>query len=180
MYNDLNANDRNNKNGDHNFNRNNSQNNFNNNHGNEEKPVDLTVKDNKGNILDFKKEWITIEADADLVTFTDNAGRYMADNELSASKIRSIFGEIKRIQVSGYEKNKSSFYLLRPKVAYAVGREKGEKKNSGRSKNINGLLLFRDLFEKASGHVTDAKSYQNFCNFMEALVAYHKANGGDK
>jgi CRISPR-associated protein Csm2 len=65
-------------------------------------------------------------------------------------------------------RSKSSFLLLQPKVAYLVGRD---------SKNL-GIRIFQDIFEKASKLVSDDKTYQNFCNLMEALVAYHKFFGG--
>ena len=35
-----------------------------------------------------------------------------------------------------------------------------------------------EVFIKAAKLVNDEKSYQNFCNLMEALVAYHKYYGG--
>ena len=92
----------------------------------------------------------------------------MASNGLTNSKIRSIYGEIKRIQMGEFEKEKSSFYLLKPKVAYALGRD---DKNEG-------LKLFKKVFDIASDSVSDQKSYQNFCNFIEAILAYHKAFGG--
>jgi CRISPR-associated protein Csm2 len=66
--------------------------------------------------------------------------------------------------MGSYEACKSSFLLLQPKVAYLVGRD---------SKNL-GIRIFKDIFEKASKLVSDDKTYQNFCNLMEALVAYHK------
>lgn len=72
----------------------------------------------------YKAEWITNEADALLPEFADKMGKYMADNGLTNSKIRSIYGEIKRIQMGEFEKEKASFYLLKPKVAYALGRDK--------------------------------------------------------
>ena len=62
----------------------------------------------------------------------------MADNNLTNSKIRSIYGEIKRIQMGEFEKEKTSFYLLKPKVAYALGRD---DKNQG-------LKLFKLIFDK--------------------------------
>jgi CRISPR-associated protein Csm2 len=153
--------------------------NFHNGNMNQYQP-NLQVKDNTGKILTFNPEWITKEADKAMVAYTEAAGKQMAEGEgkLSTSRIRNIFGEIKRIQVSGFEKEKSSFYLLSPKVAYAVGRERNSA--NGNLMKIEGILLFQDIFKKASEQVTDTKSYQNFCNFMEALVAYHKAFGGDK
>ena len=117
---------------------------------------------------DYKSQWITSSADSTLVDYAEKAGRYMAKKGLTNSKIRSIYGEIKRIQMSEFEKEKSAFILLKPKVAYALGRDV----------NNDGLKLFKEIFDLSSTDVTNQKSYQNFCNFMEAILAYHKANGG--
>ena len=88
--------------------------------------------------------------------------------EMSNSQIRNVFGEIKRIQMLGdFNKSKSSFFLLKPKVAYAYGR-----------KPNRGLKIFKDIFDDASQFVTDDKTYENFCNLMEAILAYHRAFGG--
>ena len=103
-----------------------------------------------------------------MVKYAEEMGKYMADNGLTNSKIRSIYGEIKRIQMGEFEKEKSSFYLLKPKVAYALGRD---DKNQG-------LKLFKLIFDHCSVNVIDQKTYQNFCNFIEAILAYHKAFGG--
>ena len=117
---------------------------------------------------DYNKQWITDVADATLVEYAEKAGRYMARRGLTNSKIRSIYGEIKRIQMSEFDKEKSAFILLKPKVAYALGREPGN----------DGLRLFREIFDLSSVDVTNQKSFQNFCNLMEAILAYHKAWGG--
>ncbi len=116
----------------------------------------------------FQSKWITGQADKELVAFAETMGKYMVENGLTKSKIRSIYGEIKRIQMGKFEKEKASFYLLKPKVAYALGRD---EKNRG-------LKMFKLLFDRSFDFVTDEKSYQNFCNLIEAVLAYHKANGG--
>lgn len=116
----------------------------------------------------FKDVWIKNEADNTLPTFADKMGKEMANGGLTNSKIRNIYGEIKRIQMGSFEKEKASFYLLRPKVAYALGRD---PKNRG-------LMLFKMVFDKAAEYVSDQKSYKNFCNLIEAILAYHKAYGG--
>lgn len=118
--------------------------------------------------LAFEPTWITQEATPSLVEYAEKAGKFMAEKKLTNSKIRSIYGEIKRIQMGEFEKEKSSFFLLKPKVAYALGRDK----------NNEGLKLFKLIFDEASGHVGSQKSYQNFANFIEAILAYHKAHGG--
>lgn len=120
-----------------------------------------------GNLI-YDSAWITCGADEKLVKYAEEAGKFMAKNGLTNSKIRSIYGEIKRIQMGDFEKEKSSFFLLKPKVAYALGRD---DKNEG-------LSLFKLIFDKCSADVKDRKTYINFCNFIEAILAYHKANGG--
>jgi len=117
---------------------------------------------------EYKPQWITSFADNSLVEYAEKAGRYMARRGLTNSKIRSIYGEIKRIQMSEFEKEKSAFILLKPKVAYALGRDA----------NNEGLKLFKEIFDMSSADVTNQKCFQNFCNFMEAILAYHKAYGG--
>lgn len=117
----------------------------------------------------YNREWIINGATPDLVDFAETVGEFMAKNGLTNSKIRNVYGEIKRIQMGEFEKEKSSFYLLKPKVAYALGRD---EKNEG-------LKLFKKIFDKCFEFVTDQKSYLNFCNLMEAILAYHKAYGGD-
>lgn len=121
------------------------------------------------NNLSFNQAWITSEADRNLVLFAEQTGKFMADNGLTNSKIRSIYGEIKRIQMSTFELEKTSFFLLKPKVAYALGRE---PKNEG-------LKLFKLVFDQCYDYVNDNVTYKNFCNIIEAILAYHRANGGN-
>lgn len=116
----------------------------------------------------YQRNWIVSEANKDLVKSAECAGKFMASNGLTNSKIRSIYGEIKRIQMGKFEEEKVSFYLLKPKMAYALGRD---------DKN-RGLKLFKMIFDKCFDDVTDQKSYQNFCYLIEAILAYHKAYGG--
>lgn len=118
--------------------------------------------------LNYKREWLVNGASPEMIEFAEQAGKFMASNNLTNSKIRSIYGEIKRIQmVDDFDKVKSSFYLLKPKVAYALGRD---DKNEG-------LKLFKLIFDKCFLDV-NKETYKNFCNLIEAILAYHKANGG--
>ena len=113
----------------------------------------------------FLVSWIENGADEALPDYAEFMGKAMADNKLTSSKIRSVYGEIKRIQMGEKKKKKSSFYLLRPKVAYAVGRDK---------ENI-GLQLFKLVFDKSAKCVKDKDTFLHFANFMEAVLAYHRA-----
>lgn len=119
--------------------------------------------------MDLDSAWITKGATPAMVNFAESAARAMVAGGLTNSQIRNFYGEIKRIQMNGYENSLASFYLLRPKLAYACGRN-----------NNDGLKLFKKIFEgSVSGNnVTDQRTFNNLCLFMEAILAYHKANGG--
>ncbi len=127
-----------------------------------------SIRITQGDFSDvFYPHWITEGADEKLVEFAKNAGTYMA-KPLSRSKIRSIYGEIKRIQMKKFANERPAFYLLKPKVAYAVGRDPYNK----------GLQLFQAIFDKSAGFVKEENHYMNFCNLFEAILAYHRAAGG--
>ena len=129
--------------------------------------------------LFFNNRWITEGADKDMNDFAEESGKYMAPKDerdkdkLSKSQIRNVYGEIKRIQLKGINsaEGQSSFVLLKAKVAYAEGRNK-----------TKGLTLFKLIFNKGwevvANNGYDSKMYNNFCNLLEAILAYHKAYGG--
>ena len=130
----------------------------------------------------FNDVWITDKADRNMITFAEEVGKVTAKKKLTVSQIRNIFGEIKRIQTSGYDNNKSAFMMLKPKVAYAYGRTVKFKYDKIAKKPTpignDGLLIFKEVFDAAHDKVGDKNQYSNFCNLMEAIIAYHKANGG--
>lgn len=115
-------------------------------------------------MVQFKQSWITQGADKELDQFAEETGRYIGDNGLTTSQIRNFYGEIKRIQSGTFDKNQASFYLLRPKMAYAAGRF---PKNEG-------LKHFKDVIDNAWPCVKDNETYNNFCNLVEAILAYHR------
>jgi CRISPR-associated protein Csm2 len=133
------------------------------------------------NISDFKKEWITHSIDEKTVDFAEWFGKYLCDIQpqdgrlgrmaMTTTQIRNVFGEVKRIQAKEYQNEKSSFFLLRPKMAYAEARVKAK---SGKSR----IEDFRKVMENAHLAVANETHFQNFVDFFEAILAYHKAAGG--
>jgi CRISPR-associated protein Csm2 len=117
--------------------------------------------------MPFKSEWITNEIDRYGIEFTKQFGKYLAENRLTTSQIRNIYGELKRIQMKGFENEKTSFLLLLPKMAYAAQRNKND-----------GLTELKSVFEGVHKHVSNEKNYKNMMDFMESILAYHKAFGG--
>jgi len=115
----------------------------------------------------FSPDWIKTGITQETVRFSDDLGKFIKETGLTTSQIRNVFGEIKRIQLKGFENEKPSFYLLKPKMAYA----------SKRAGNIC-IQTLKQFFDEAHSHVNDKVSYQNFVDFFESILAYHKAYGG--
>lgn len=114
-----------------------------------------------------KSDWVTNKIDEDAVNFSEKFGSYLAKNRLTTSQIRNIYGELKRIQMKGFEEERTSFLLLLPKMAYAAKRNSNE-----------GLTAFKQVFDKLHTNVKTAEQYKNMMDLMEAILAYHKAFGG--
>lgn len=113
------------------------------------------------------------------VNFAERFGKYLGKDEkvplqngkeekiekLTTNQLRKFFGEVKRQQMTGYDP--TSFILLKPKLAYAVGRTKGKK-----SKISDFYLVLSDMIDK----VKCDNDFKNFIKIFEAIVAYHKAS----
>lgn len=136
---------------------------------------------------DFNPEWISKGIDENTIDFLDRFGADLAkgrENEkLTSSQFRNIYNELKRIQLKGLKTEKSSFLMLRPKLAYAQGRHGDQRYKS------YGIDKFKRVFDKALSEIhinTDTdenltqstERFKNFMYCMEALIAYHKAHGG--
>lgn len=138
------------------------------------------------NINNFNKinDWISGSITEEAVKFAEELGlhlchkqtaedRFVGKQAMTTSQIRNVFGEIKRIQAKGYDskEGKASFLLLRPKIAYAEARVLSK---GGESR----IRDFRRVMEKAHSAVNSVDTFQNFVDFMEAILAYHKFFGG--
>lgn len=126
----------------------------------------------------FKEDWIRKGCDKEMIEFTEDLGKFLVgDNKtdykknLSTSQFRNIYGEIKRIQVKGVDKEWTAFHMLRPKLAYVKGR----------NKDNGAVFLFVEIVSLAHAcvDVNSPGMYDNFCNFMEAILAYHRSYNKD-
>ncbi len=95
------------------------------------------------------------------------------ESKLTTSQLRKFFGEVKRQQMMGYKE--SSFVLLKPKLAYAVGRVKDGKKYYKIQDLYNVLANAIDVVVSAETEDKE-KAFKNFISIFEAIVAYHKAH----
>jgi CRISPR-associated protein Csm2 len=137
-------------------------------------------------LSDFDSKWISSGFTDDTIEFANWFGEQLTLGgeklRLSTSQIRNVFGEIKRIQMrvagesSKLNANRTDFLLLKPKIAYAAAR-------AGKMDDKHGALKFKEIMTKAHtevklGTTDDIKRFENFCDFIEAILAYHKAYGG--
>jgi len=112
------------------------------------------------------------------VQFAERFGNYLAvDNydaePLTTSQLRKFFGEVKRQQMMGY--NETEFTMLKPKLAYAVGRAKQNGKKNKAQKIEDFFTVITDAIDKVLSSSDRAKAFKNFITVFEAIVAYHKA-----
>ncbi len=102
---------------------------------------------------------------------------FAEEKTLSTSKLRKFFGQVKRIQAEGFDNSKSKLLMLSPQLAYTVGRDK--KVVRGQRVNETKINFLADELIAGLRYVTEKPHFKNFVNLMEAIVAYHKAEGGE-
>lgn len=138
------------------------------------------------------KDSVTIEA----VEFAERFGKYLAKPDkfketdqnsgktkdiqvkpLNTNQLRKFFGDVKRQQLRGYEE--SSFILLKPKLAYAVGRSK-EKSTYNKIQDLAPVLSKAIDVVVSCASKENQKPFENFIDIFEAIVAYHKEETGEK
>ncbi|MCM8826479.1 MAG: type III-A CRISPR-associated protein Csm2 [Candidatus Omnitrophica bacterium] len=83
--------------------------------------------------------------------------------KLTTSQIRNILDDVQRMRKEDIKENKLE--ILRPKLAYVAGR----------NKDSWALKELRDILDEAIGLVGNSfDKFENFRNFFEAIVGYHK------
>ena len=112
------------------------------------------------------------------VEFAERFGNYLAEKEdqeepLTTSQLRKFFGEVKRQQMTGYDP--TEFVMLKPKLAYAVGRAKQNGRRGRHQKIEDFYSVMADAIDKVEASTNKPKAFKNFITAFEAIVAYHKA-----
>lgn len=113
------------------------------------------------------------------VQFAKRFGDYLAVDDydaepLTTSQLRKFFGEVKRQQMMK-EFNETEFTMLKPKLAYAVGRVKQNGRKNKAQKIEDFFTVITDAIDKVLNSPDRAKAFKNFITAFEAIVAYHKA-----
>lgn len=122
----------------------------------------------------------------EIVKKADEFGKMYANphdshDKVTTNQLRNVYSTITKIKTD-YNKNKNAnkdnakiirdLTLLKPKLAYIKGRDSRNK----------GIEAFYNLVVGAIDQTIKSKNFivsiENFFEFMEALVAYHKFYGG--
>lgn len=114
---------------------------------------------------------------ADKMIFRKNDGKMLESKSVSTSQIRNIFGTSKKIEMNLDQENLEQAYgkliMLKPKMAYANGRF------NRTGNNIPGFKVLVDCLSYAIDKIEGKYDrMQSFFDFFEAILAYHKAEGG--
>lgn len=127
------------------------------------KIVEVTKKINKLNSLKEYDvdDFVRFNGDVDILT------RELEDDDIKTTQLRKFFAAVKEINLETKTKTwnelKVKFFLLMPKLAYAKGRK----------------LISEDfykLLESAMNKVQSKEDFNRFVEFLEAIVAFYKAN----
>ncbi len=130
---------------------------------------------------DFK----TIITDPDgaqtMVKTADQVGQDLKSMGLTTNQIRALFGEVRQIQAqwSIDEQNRQKalrrLILLKPKMAYRSRKERGRAVQE----LVDVLNPAVDLVVNEKDDKKQNGNFDRFVEFFEAILAYHKAYGGN-
>lgn len=136
----------------------------------------------------LKDTWVREGVTPEVVRWTKSFGKFLSESggrksALTTGQLRRFFGEVKRIETD-VVKYKTDIPMLKPLLAYAVGRDKKKIKNVVVNKTR--IEEFEQEISRAIGAIRfdndqNLKSdYKNFAQILEAIVAYHKYYGGQE
>lgn len=102
------------------------------------------------------------------ISWSEEMGVYLVEEGLTTSSFRKFFGEMRRIQNLKDSRKKEDILLLKAKLAYDAARKGDQGMKSF-------YLKLKDALETC-GEQPD--SFDRFVKIVEAVVAFHKFNGG--
>lgn len=110
-----------------------------------------------------------VEFTRKLVDCAENFAKHLKGKDLKTAQIRNVYGTIKKLEMSGWKENQTlqQLLLLKPRLAYAAGRK-------------SEIRDLQQVISYAIDLVKDEKSFARFCQFFEAIIAYHKYYAGGK
>lgn len=111
-----------------------------------------------------------------LVTHASEFGPYLKNQRLETNQIRKFLDAINRVKAQLVETSQEEdlrlpsdvedeIVLLKPKLAYAAARQKA-------------ALPLSEVMSAAIDKTEDFRDFDRLVQFIESIIAYHKAEGG--
>lgn len=111
----------------------------------------------------------------DLVKYAEDMGRHLTQVNLKTNQIRKFLDAVRRVESESVKRNgpgsmavgfdSDEVKLLKPKLAYAAGRQA----------EVKPLMT---LLDPCIDRVKTREDFKKFARFVESIVAYHKFYGG--
>lgn len=130
----------------------------------------------------MEEKWIHNGITEDAIKWAEKFGQDLSINEdggldaLTTSQLRKFFGELRRIDTD-LDRKIGDLPMLKPMLAYAVGRDK-----TSSNKNKTKIGIFEKEVTKGLNAIREGENrksdFKNFVKLFEAIVAYHKYYGG--
>lgn len=148
----------------------------------EKKKLENEIQQLWKKVLERVPSFIEGKNQQEMIESCKQFGKRFSDNDLSTSQIRNVYGEVKKIEMknSMLKENENieilPLRMLLPKLAYSAARAK--KKGTDELKDVLSKGI-ETVLEQENNQKEIKKRFEMFSNFFEALLAYHKAEGGN-
>jgi CRISPR-associated protein Csm2 len=113
------------------------------------------------------------ESGAELVNFARATAQRLVKDRLTRSQIRNIFTEVRQIEAMWPSQDAMRrLNMLKPKLSYSTAR-------SSQVQQLETVLVEAiSLVDQAPNDEERNKRFQRFMDLFEAILAYHRAEGG--
>lgn len=97
----------------------------------------------------------------EFIKTAEDCAQKFKQEKVNTNQIRNFYDYVKNIKTDKNKFDKVELYLLKPKIAYAVGR-----------KTVS--VRFQKTMEELINEIKTKPEFDNFVKFFEAIVAYYK------
>jgi CRISPR-associated protein Csm2 len=126
--------------------------------------------------MDVSNIMVNDTSGAELVKLARETAQTLVTNNLTRSQIRGIFTEVRKIDTMWGGPRQADamrrLNMLKPKLDYQTARSESVKV----LRDV--LILAIDEVEKATNEKDRSTRFHRFMELFEAILAYHRAEGG--
>jgi CRISPR-associated protein Csm2 len=126
--------------------------------------------------MDVSKIMVNDPSGAELVVFARQTAKTLVGNNLTRSQIRGIFTEVRKIDAmwEGPRQNDAMrrLNMLKPKLDYQTSRSESVRV----LRDVLSATI--DEVNKAADEKDRSVRFHRFMELFEAILAYHRAEGG--